>query len=354
VWSAREGKRIRKHFDRIGEAKTWREDAAGAIRQGRMRAPTSTTVDQAADALIAGMRDGSILDRSGAPYKPSTVRSYDTSLRLRIRPEIGRRKLSSLERRDVQALVERWRKDGLQPSTVQNQLNPLQVLCRRAIEAGELAVDPTSRLRLPAIRGRRERIANPNEAAALIEALPAFERAIWATAMYAGLRHGELRALRWGDIDFDGGVLHVRRSWDPIEGPVDVKSKAGRRSVPMLAALRKVLAAHKLATGRGGDALVFGRTAELAFTPSAIYKHARKAWEAREMAGIDLHESRHTFASWMIAAGLNIKQISVYMGHADIKTTLNIYGHLLADDAERAAERLDEYLADSQARAAKG
>jgi integrase len=52
----------------------------------------------------------------------------------------------------------------------------------------------------------------------------------------------------------------------------------------------------------------------------------------------------------MIAAGLNIKQISVYMGHADVKTTLNIYGHLLNDDAERAAERLDEFLAAAEAR----
>jgi integrase len=245
----------------------------------------------------------------------------------------------------VQALVDKWRADGLSASTVQNQLNPIQVLVREAIEASDLTVDPTRRLRLPAIRGRRERTADPNEAARLIEALASFERAVWATAMYAGLRHGELRALRWDDVDFDEGKIHVRRSFDPIAGPIDVKSKAGRRSVPMLGALRKILVEHKLATGRSGDALVFGRTAELAFTPSAIYKRARKVWKAAKLTEIGLHESRHTFASWMIAAGLNIKQISVYMGHADVKTTLNIYGHLLSDDAERAAERLDEYLA---------
>jgi integrase len=243
-----------------------------------------------------------------------------------------------------------WRADGLSASTVQNQLNPLQVIVRRAIEAGEMTVDPTRRLRLPAIRGRRERTADPDEAARLIEVLPPFERAVWATAMYAGLRHGELRGLRWSDVDFDDGKIHVRRSFDPIAGPVDVKSRAGRRSVPMLTTLRRTLVEHRLASGRSGDALVFGRTAELAFTPSAIYKRARKAWAAQGVDGIDLHESRHTFASWMIAAGLNIKQISVYMGHADVKTTLNIYGHLLNDDAERAAERLDEFLAAAEAR----
>jgi len=69
VYSARERKSIRKHFDNLDAARTWREDVSGAVRQGRMRAPTKTTVDQAAEAVIAGMRDESILDRSGKPYK---------------------------------------------------------------------------------------------------------------------------------------------------------------------------------------------------------------------------------------------------------------------------------------------
>jgi integrase len=350
VWSAREGKRIRKHFEHEGEARTWREDSAGALREGRMRAPTATTVKQAADALVAGMEDGSILDRSGAPYKPSTIRSYATSLRLRVEPAIGHRRISTLVRADVQALVDRWRKDGLSASTVQNQLNPLQVIVRRAIEDGEVTVDPTKRLRLPAIRGKRDRVADPAEAARLIEILPSFERAVWATAMYAGLRHGELRALRWSDVDFEAGEIYVERSWDALAGPVDVKTKAGRRSVPLIGPLRTILAAHKLASGRIADALVFGRTAELAFTPSAIYKHARKAWKAAKVDGIGLHECRHTFASFAIAAGLNIKQVSTYMGHADVKITLNTYGHLFGDDPEQAAVKLDEYLAAAVAR----
>lgn len=232
-----------------------------------MRAPTNATVQQAADALITGMRDGSILDRSGKPYEPSTVRSYGGALRLRILGEIGSMRLGALDRRIVQDLVERWRADGLSASTVQNTLNPLQVLARRAVRSGELAIDPTDGLELPAIRGRRDRIASPAEAAALIEVLPKAERALWATALYAGLRRGELRALRSEDIDFDAGVIHVRRSWDadPAIGEIEVKSDAGRRRVPLIGALRELTAEHKLATGRDGAALVFGRTAELPF-----------------------------------------------------------------------------------------
>ncbi len=192
VYSARERKQIRKYFDTLGAARTWREDEAGAVRQGRMRAPRATALEQAATVLIAGMGDGSIFDRSGRPYKPATTRGYERVLRLRILPVLGHRRLSSIERRDVQALVERMHGDGLTASTIQNTLNPLQVICRRALHDGELAIDPTDGLRLPAVRGRRDRIASPAEAAALVAALPVAERALWATALYAGLRRGEL------------------------------------------------------------------------------------------------------------------------------------------------------------------
>jgi integrase len=361
TYSARERKKIRRHFPTLSAARTWREDAAGAIRQGRLRAPTTTTVRQAADAMIAGMRDGSILDRSGKPYKPSTTRSYDCSLRLRVLDRIGQRRLGSLERRDVQALVERWREEGLSASTVQNTLNPLQVLARRAVRSGELAVDPTDGLELPAVRGRRERIASPAEAAELIGALPQAERALWATAIYAGLRRGELRALRWEDIDFDAGVIHVRRSWDadPAIGQIEVKSNAGRRRVPLVGALRRLLAEHKLATGRDGGALVFGRTQAMPFIPSTVRARALAAWKAenkrraahaedpesvKQLVPITLHEARHCAASFLIAAGLNPKQLSVYIGHSDIRTTYNLYGHLMPGDEAQAAEQLDAYL----------
>src|SRR3954452_14352915 len=172
VYSARERKKIRRNFDSLGAAKTWREDAAGAVRQGRMRAPTSTTLAEAADALIAGMRDASMLDRSGKPYKPATIRGYERVLRLRVLPALGHVRLSGLERRDVQRLVDRWRAEGFKASTVQNSLDPLRVICRRALRDGDLAIDPTDGLELPSARGRRERIASREEAAALIAALP--------------------------------------------------------------------------------------------------------------------------------------------------------------------------------------
>jgi integrase len=365
VFDARARKLIRKNFTDLGAARTWREDTAGAIRSGKLRAPTSTTVAQAAEVLVAGMRDGSVLDRSGKPYKPATTRGYARSLRLRVLPAFGDRRLSELVRRDVQRFVDQLRAEGCAPSTIQNTLNPLQVICRRAVRDDEMAVDPTDGLELPAVRGRRERIAGPAEAARLIAALPESERALWATAFYAGLRRGELRALRWSDVDLDGGVIHVCRGWDddPEVGEIEVKSDAGRRRVPLVGVLRELMTTHRETTSRDGNDLVFGRTAELPFIPTTIRRRALSSWkrankriaEEAERAGRDVapeelhesltpHEARHCAASYLIAAGLNPKELSVYIGHSDVRTTFNRYGHLMPGGEKEAVAKLDAFF----------
>jgi integrase len=95
---------------------------------------------------------------------------------------------------------------------------------------------------------------------------------------YAGLRIGEARALRWTAVDFDGGVIRVARGWDDQEGEQDPKTDAGVRDVPLIGRVRAELASHKLATGRDGDDLVFGRTAAAAFVRSTVRTHTLLAW----------------------------------------------------------------------------
>jgi len=91
----------------------------------------------------------------------------------------------------------------------------------RRARAGEgKAANPTRDLELPAPDSREVEILAPEVAAGLIEALPVDDRAIWATALDAGLRYGELRALRWGAIDLAAGTIKVRESWG-LKGGVD-------------------------------------------------------------------------------------------------------------------------------------
>ena len=171
---------------------------------------------------------------------------YETSLRLRILPVFGAHRLSDIRRADLQRLAERLQGEGLDPSTMRNALMPLRAIYRRAVMLDQVQVNPTLGLELPAVEGKRDRIATPEEAGVLLAALPADQRALWATAMYAGLRLGELLALDWSCVDLAGGVIRVERAYDPKAGFVEPKSKAGRRNVPIPAALRDHLVEHRM------------------------------------------------------------------------------------------------------------
>ncbi len=221
VYSKRDGKKIRRSFPTLAAAKGWRADASSALRRGTLRATTSTTVRDAAAAWLEGARTEAIRTRSGDAYKPSALRGYESALRDRMLPELGAAKLSEVRRADVQDIVERLLAQGLDPSTIRNAIMPLRVIYRRALARGDVAVNPTAGLELPAVRGKRDRIASPGEAAQLIEALPINDRALWATAMYAGLRRGELFALRWGG--------HRPRRWrDPRRAVVGSEGRHRR------------------------------------------------------------------------------------------------------------------------------
>jgi integrase len=74
-------------------------------------------------------------------------------------------------------------------------------------------------------------------------------------------------------------------------------------------------------------------------------ERARDVWQAAALPTITLHVARHTFASFAIAAGMNAKTLSTIMGHADIATTFDLYGHLLPGSEDEAAARLDAFFA---------
>jgi integrase len=209
-----------------------------------------------------------------------------------------------------------------------------------ALEDGELVLNPCLGLRLPAARGRRERIANPDEAGKLLAALPPVGRAVWATAFYAGLRLGELRALRWENVDLAEGVIRVEAALDARGSIIAPKSRSGRRTVPIPNALRQVLLDLKRKRSHGyafGD----GKTP---FSPSSTYLRARRAWRNAGLAEIGLHEARHTYASILIAAGVNAKAITQYLGHSSIEVTFDLYGHLMPGNEAEAAGLIDGYL----------
>jgi len=353
VYSKTDCKKIRKTFDTRAGALEWQEASKPKVRQGAMRAPTAQTLREASKAWMEGARSGLIRTRAGHPFKPAALRAYDDALRLRVLPALGSKRLGDVRRNDVQDLVDKLLAAGDSPSTISVALLPIRAIYRRAMSRGDIVVNPTTGIDVPATRGRRDRVASPDECRQLLAALPAADRPLWATAMFAGLRRGELQALRIEDVDLARGIIHVHRGWDVKEGEITTKSGKDRR-VPIAVALRDYLDEHLL--GRGWqDGLVFGSTPVDPFGPTGIRRRAGRLWKAAKLTPITLHECRHTFASLMIAAGVNAKALSTYMGHAQIAITLDRYGHLMPGNEKEAAGMLDAYLAraDSVARLAQ-
>jgi integrase len=224
---------------------------------------------------------------------------------------------------------------------IRNTMLPLRVIFGRAVSRGEVGINPVDNVKIPAVRTKSDRVASPEEAAQLLAVLPAADRPLWATALYAGLRLGELMALRWEDVDLGAGKLRVSRSWDPKEGMIEPKSRASVRTVPIATVLRDYLTEHRMdSTGEG---LVFGRSESKPFGYWVI-RRSIKRWEGLGLEPITPHAARHTFAALMIAAGVNAKALSTYMGHANIAVTYDRYGHLMPGSEEEAAGLLDAYL----------
>ncbi len=346
VWIARDRRKLTRTFATLAEARSWRADALAATDRGALRAPTATTLAEAAADWLAGAEDGTIRTRSGQLYKPATLRGYHQALDDHVLPAIGTSKLSALTTTDLQHLVDRWQGSGLAESTIRNAIKPLQAIYRRAASRGGLPVNPTRDLELPAPRPREVEAVGPDSAAALIAAVPDPDRAVWATALYAGLRYGELRALRWDAVDLATGTVRIVASWDPKAGPVAPKTRTSQRTVPMPGVLRDLLLEHRIREDPDVDeALVFGIDGE-PFHGATLYRRAGRAWRTAGLDGrLRLHQCRHTYASYMIAAGVNAKALTAYMGHSSIKVTFDLYGHLFPGNEAEAAGLLDAYLA---------
>jgi integrase len=148
-------------------------------------------------------------------------------------------------------------------------------------------------------------------------------------------------------------VIHVRHGWDPREGRIQPKSKAGVRDVPIAGVLRDYL---RLRQGRDRG-LVFGRSETRPFNPSTINARAEKAWTDHDppLEPIGLHELRHTAVTTWAEAGISAKRISVWAGHYSVAFTFDRYGHLFEKREQSEMAKLDDYLAlaDTAARIAQ-
>ena len=193
-------------------------------------------------------------------------------------------------------------------------------------------------MKLPRAKSAYMRIVHPEEAARLLAALPEQDRPLWATAIYGGLRRGELRALRWGDVDLAKNVIHVQRGWDDEDGEQGTKSdkapEDAHRPRPSGYLVEQRIRAED------PDGLVFGRGSR-PFSLNSVRHRARRAWEGAKLEPLTMHECRHRYASTLIAVGATAKAISIALGHSNIQTTFDKYGKLMPGNEAELAGLLD-------------
>ena len=233
---------------------------------------------------------------------------------------------------------------------MRNTINALRVIYRQAEHEGEVVTNPTAGLSLPAVDKHAPSFVPADAVEALLAVLPVRDRAIWATAFYAGLRLGELRGLRCCDVDRSKRVIRVRNSEDAVAGTIDPKSEAGRRTVPIPGELANIMDKYdayleeRLGRSLSEDERYFPGLPTGRFCPKSLVERADKCWEAAGLQPVRLHGARHTYASLMIDSGANAKELCTYMGHGSIKETFDRYGHLFPGNEAATAARLDAYL----------
>jgi integrase len=184
---------------------------------------------------------------------------------------------------------------------------------------------------------------------------------IASLALASGMRRGELLALRWQDVDFDRALLRVEQSLETTKAGLRFKApktRHGRRTITLPATIVADLRTRwreqqeqRLALGLGkapGEALVFSTWEGRPLDPRGVTKAWARAMALLGSAKVTLHSLRHTHASQLIAAGVDVLTVSRRLGHGSPTITLGVYGHLFSNSDDRAASIIEATFAASR------
>ncbi len=282
--------------------------------------------------------------------KPSTQHDYKKILMGHVLPHFGPFVARDLQRTDIENFRARKVEAGVGARTINKALTLLSMMVNYAVDSRLMTYNPAENVQhLKTKDGSKHDLVEgailaPSEVTALLAACDPKWKPIVMTAIYTGLRQGELFALTWDDVDWLGAEIYVRRTYSHgrFQSPKSAKS---RRRVPMPGVLMAELRRWKLACPKGDDNLVFPNGAGHVENPANLINRGfHPALRRAGLRRIRFHDLRHTYASLLIHNGENFKTISELLGHSSITITLDVYGHLLPQARGDVARRLDTLL----------
>ena len=291
--------------------------------------------------------------------RPSTFKTSQGFLKNHIKPQIGSVPLAELTSLDLQRfykhLLDGGRVDrieakkkpkGLAPKTVRNIHQMIGSAYNLAIEQHLVTKNPTQGCALPKVEHKEMKTLTADQLSAFFqEARDSGVYELYYLDLATGLRRGELLGLKWTDVDLDRGVLKIQRAISRQDGKVveaPLKTKNAYRTLPVSADAIDVLVQQRRKTGN--SEWVFPSPSGGPMSPDSVLHMLQRVLKRAGLPRIRFHDLRHSCASLLINNGCGLKEVQEWLGHSDISTTANIYGHLETQRKQAMAQKLSNCI----------
>ena len=287
----------------------------------------------------------------------TTKIGYKTKVKCYIKPAIGKILVQSLRAEHVQKMVNDMIDRGLSAKNIRDTFNNINAAMKKAVRLRMIPFNPCEGVVLPKIKRYKAKVYDTKMIKNLLDIAQGTDMYLpILLCVTAGLRRGELLALRWENIDFENNLLKVRSNM--VRGEKDYiikapKSEAGIRDIALgeevMAVLRKEktqYAKDMFAYGAGFQNLGFVIRQEdgAPLRPDSMSRKWRRFLEYNELTSIRFHDLRHSNATALIQAGVNPRVVQQRLGHSDVNITLNTYTHVLPEMDVEAAAKLDSIM----------
>jgi integrase len=283
-----------------------------------------------------------------------TAERYRQLLEHQIAPHLGASLLQKLSRLDIEGWHTTLRNAGLAARTIGHAHRVLAKALNDAERDGMVTRNVCRLQRAPKIAD--EEMAIVQDVPGLVAALKGWRyETVAMVSLFTGMRRGEVLALRWSRVDLDAKVIQVREALEATEAHglrfKPPKSRAGRRDITLPDALVDALREHRKAAleirlqlGIGklpDDALLFATIEGAPLWPNNVSVAWRAFAKGIGLPDVPFHGLRHTHASQLIDAGVDIVSISKRLGHAKPDITLKVYAHLFRNDDGKCAAAIN-------------
>ena len=292
------------------------------------------------------------------PNVEETTRvGYKTKIRCYIAPAIGDLRINALKAYHVQKMVNDMLARGLSPKNIRDTFNNVNAAMKQAVVLRMIPYNPCEGVVLPKLKRYKAKVYDPNMIHQVLDVARGTDMYIPLLLLTtAGLRRGELVALRWDDVDFKTNTIRIRRNMVNGENGVIIKapkSEAGIRDIHIGAEVMAELRAARIqylndviSYGYGFQNLnlVVRKEDGSPVKPDSMTQKWERFLEKHNLPKIRLHDLRHSNATALIQAGVNPKVVQQRLGHSDVSITLNTYTHVLPEMDIEAAEKLDSII----------